>query len=104
MNTLDPYTCFIVLFLLFVIGSVIWSYRRSADMLRNWAAQNHYRLVAYTRSGGLFTPFFWTTSKSQVIFRVTVEDDYGTRRSGWVRCGNWLSGMLSDQIDVRWDE
>jgi hypothetical protein len=28
----------------------------------------------------------------------------GGVRSGWVRCGSWWLGLLSDQVEVRWDQ
>ena len=34
---------------------------------------------------------------------VTVQDREGRVRSGYVRCGGFLFGLLSDRADVRWD-
>jgi hypothetical protein len=28
----------------------------------------------------------------------------GRRRKAWVRCGGWFLGMLSDNVEVAWDE
>ena len=47
-------------------------------------------------------PYFWTSSKGQTVYRVTVEVRGGVR-TGWVRCGGWWLGLLSDQAEVRWD-
>ena len=49
-------------------------------------------------------PFSWTTSRSQTVYRVFIEDRFGRIRSGWVRCGSWFFGLSSEQIEVRWDE
>src|SRR5262249_35973173 len=48
-------------------------------------------------------PFFWTSSKGQTVYRVTVEVK-GAVRTGWVRCGSWWLGLRSEQVEVRWDE
>jgi hypothetical protein len=47
------------------------------------------------------THFFWTTSQDQVVYYVTVLDQLGRERRGWVRCGSWFLGMFSNQADVR---
>jgi hypothetical protein len=38
------------------------------------------------------------------INRVTVEDEQGRRRTGWVRCGGWFWGLLSDATEAHWDD
>jgi hypothetical protein len=43
------------------------------------------------------------SSNAQAVYRVKVRTRDGRLRRGWVRCGGWLSGVLSDQVDVRWD-
>ena len=47
---------------------------------------------------------FWTSSRGQTVYCVTVEDEQGNQRHGWVRCGSWLFGLLSDNVDVRWED
>jgi hypothetical protein len=81
-----------------------WHYSRSDSLLRQWAERNGYGLVSQDHRYLVRGPFFWTTSRGQTVYRVTVEDEGGNRRSGWVRCGSWLLGLLSDQVEVRWDD
>jgi hypothetical protein len=42
--------------------------------------------------------------QEQTVYRVTVEDGQGCRRTGWVRGGGWLRGLLSDTTEVHWDD
>lgn len=96
-------TVFFALFALAVV-SVIWSFQRSNEMIQNWAHQNGYHIIE--AKVPLFSkgPFFWTTSKNQSVYRVVVQDGTGKTRSGWVRCGSYLGGLLSDKTEVHWDD
>ena len=83
------------------IALIVWGDRRGLRILENWAADNGFSLlsreVRYLRRG----PFFWTTSRSQVVYYVTVRDNLGIERRGWVRCGGWFLGLFSDTAQVR---
>ena len=85
------------------IGSYLWRKSRAEKMLFGWAAQNALRLIAYERRSFLRGPFFWTSGRSRVVYRVTVQLPDGCILNCWVRCGGWFLGMLSDNVDVRWD-
>jgi hypothetical protein len=73
-------------------------------VLDNWATENNLRIVEYERRSVRTGPFFFTTSRSQVVYRITVEDEAGQVRRGWARCGNPLVGLLSDRVVVQWDD
>jgi hypothetical protein len=81
-----------------------WQFRRSDTLLERWAERNGYTLIEREYRWFARGPFFWTSSKGQTVYRVTVEDKAGRRRSGWVRCGGWFFGLLSDTAEVRWDD
>ncbi len=81
-----------------------WHYSRSDSLLRQWASRNGYRLVSQEYRYLLRGPFFWTTSRGQTVYRVTVEDEGGNLRSGWVRCGGWFLGLLSENVEACWDD
>jgi hypothetical protein len=81
-----------------------WHFSRSGSLLQRWAEGNGYRLVRQEYRHLFKGPFFWTSSRGQTVYYVTVEDREGKRRSGWVRCGGWLLGLLSDNVEVRWDD
>ena len=94
----------IVAFVVFAIVMIAWHFSRSRSLLDQWAADNGFRIIESSYRNLVRGPFFWTTSKGQTVYRVTVEDGSGRRRSGWVRCGGWFLGLLSDRVQVRWDD
>jgi hypothetical protein len=95
----------------FAIGAVVvlvllalwWHYGRSSSLLHQWAAENGYRIVRQQYRNFFKGPFFWTSARGQTVYYVVVEDAAGNTRSGWVRCGSWWLGLLSDNVEVRWD-
>lgn len=93
----------VLIFAAIGIASIFWDFSRSDSLLNRWAASSGLRILEcerrYLRRGG----FFWTTSKGQVVFYVTVEDREGGVRHAYVRVGGHWLGLLSDRVDVRWD-
>ena len=94
----------VVAFAAFAIFMIAWHFSRSRSLLEHWADENGYRIVESSYRNFVRGPFFWTTSKGQTVYRVTIEDRGGRVRSGWVRCGGWWLGLLSDRVQVRWDD
>jgi hypothetical protein len=102
--------------LIFMIGPLMiaffvtvfwWFDRRSKIILKKWADENGFEIVEKKQRYMIFTgPFkFWTNSRNQIIYCLTVRDREGHERSGWARCGSYLGGVFfSDKIEVRWDE
>ncbi len=84
--------------------AIVWHFSRSSDLLHQWAERHGYRIVQQEYRNFFKGPFFWTSSKGQTVYYVTVEDRAGHRRNGWVRCGGWFLGLLSNDVEVRWDE
>ncbi len=90
--------------LLLAAAGLAWHFSRSRSLLEQWAMENGYELL-HTEYRNLFRgPFFWTSSKGQTVYYVKVRDRQGTTRSGWVRCGGWWLGLLSDKTQVRWED
>jgi hypothetical protein len=85
------------------ILSMVWRFRRADSLLLQWADRHGYRIINQEYRSFLKGPFFWTSSKGQMVYYVTVKDSEGNIRRGWVRCGGWFIGMLSDHVDVSWD-
>lgn len=82
---------------------IAWSLTRSQRMLDQWAAESHLKLVSANPCWVNRGPFLWTTSKHQMIYRITVVSEDGERRSGWARCGTFFGGLFADSVEVRWD-
>jgi len=84
-----------------------WFYRRAKIILQKWADDQGYEIIRKKQRYLIFTgPFkFWTNSRNQIIYQLTVRDRDGHERSGWARCGSYWGGVFfSDKIEVRWDE
>jgi hypothetical protein len=86
------------------IAAFMWHLSRSRSLLEKWAAENGYKIL-HTEYRNLFRgPFFWTSSKGQTVYYVKIRDREGNVRTGWVRCGGWWLGLLSDKTEVRWED
>jgi hypothetical protein len=94
----------IIAFAILAILAMVWHSGRSSSLLNQWAAQNGYRVISQEYRTFFKGPFFWTSTKGQTIYYVVIEDSGGNRRGGWVRCGGWWLGLLSDNVEVRWDD
>lgn len=87
-----------------VTGASYWRYRRSRRLLARWAQRSHVELLRAERRLVSRGPFFWRSSDSQIVFRVTVRDRDGQVRRGFVRIGGWFLGVLSDQTAAEWED
>ena len=77
---------------------------RRRECLFRWASNNNLRLVHFRHPFVVETsPFPFSVSRSQHVFRVEVETESGNRKSGWVRIGSPWLGLLSKRADVNWD-
>ncbi|MDH3590587.1 MAG: hypothetical protein OER88_01820, partial [Planctomycetota bacterium] len=68
------------------------------------AATNGYTLESAQYRWFWRGPFFLRSTEEQSVFYVTVKDAGGRARKGWVRCGSFWAGILSDKATVKWDE
>ena len=94
----------ILLVAIVAIGSMAWHFSRSRSILEQWAAEQGFEIVHREYRSFRRGPFFWTTSKGQTVYYVTVRDSTGNQRSGWVRCGGWFLGLMADKAEVRWED
>jgi hypothetical protein len=95
---------FCVALVIFAISAAfVWHFRRSRQLLENWAERNGFEILEAEYRHFFKGPFFWRSTKDQTVYRVTVRDRSGVR-SGWVRCGGWFLGLMTDKAEVRWDE
>lgn len=86
-----------------IVMSLLWHTGRSQTLISRWAAEQGFEVLACQYRLMFRGPFSWSTSKGQTVYRVTVRDRAGRLRYGWVRCGSWLLGLLSDRVEVRWE-
>jgi hypothetical protein len=81
-----------------------WHFSRSAGILQQWASENGFEILEKSYRHFFRGPFFFRASKHQTVYRVTVRDKAGNVGTGWVACGSWWWGLMSNQAQVRWDE
>jgi hypothetical protein len=86
------------------LASFFWSRARGYDIVDGWSAQNGYRLQRAELRWFDRGPFFWTTSRGQLVYRVRIIDRDGRTRDGWVKCGGAVLGLASRRVAVRWDD
>ncbi len=83
-----------------------WAFRASAKVaVQRWAAKQGYQVLCF-QSPFLSGGFDWfTTSRGQVVYLVTIRDRVGHERKAWVRCGSFMGGALfSGQVEVKWQD
>jgi hypothetical protein len=88
---------------IFAIWMIGWREQRTEEILNKWAQDNGY-VILEQKHEFWNGPFFWSTSKGQEVYYVTVRDKADVIRSGWVRLGGYWWGLSEDKAEVRWDE
>lgn len=81
-----------------------WACFRARRLLRRWANENGFRLLAFKAVVSGPREWMWTSSSRQVLYSVRVLDKNGQERRGWVRCGTFWNGIFSDKIEVKWED
>jgi hypothetical protein len=83
---------------LFLLGLFLADLR-SKYMLKEWGRSNGFEILSHEERW-----HFKHAARGKSVFRVTVLDSVGRRRSGYAQCGlRWL-GLLPDNVVVRWDD
>jgi hypothetical protein len=80
---------------------------RLKAVLRAWQAEGGFQIVSFKkRNLTLRGPFRWgTVSRNQVVYHVRVRYRDGRERTGWVRLGSFLGGvLLSTKADAIWED
>lgn len=81
-----------------------WELWRSRTLLARWAVRKGVEIIWARRRWVFKGPFFWKSTSGQVVFRVKVRDLQGYERTGWVLCGNYVTGMVTEQTSEIWDK
>jgi hypothetical protein len=80
-----------------------WFFSRSRTLLRRWAIANRYELLQVETRNLRRGPFFQRSSKHQAVCFITVRDQDGRERSGWLCLGDYWTGLFSDKSEVIWE-
>ena len=92
---------------IFAIGcfvAVVYFFNKQRRaMLTRWALENRLDILEVEERYFQTGPFkWWTTGRSQVVYRAIVRDSSGKEQLAWVRCGSWFIG--GKQVEVRWGQ
>jgi hypothetical protein len=80
-----------------------WLFEAHAQSIfQKWATAEGYTILRFRRAflSGAFS--FWTTSRGQAVYFITVRDNQGVERNACVRCGRFATGVFSGGIEVKW--
>ena len=75
---------------------------RRREALFRWASTNGFRVLKFSQPIVEATPFRFTPSKAQPVFKITVADSAGLEQTGFVRLGDMLRGLSSTKAEVCW--
>lgn len=89
-----------------IIALYVWGLlrlRRARAAIRAELTRSGYDIVDMKHRLVRLGPLFWTTTRSQIVYRIVVRDAAGRRRAGWTRWGRtWL--LKPDTLELRWDD
>jgi hypothetical protein len=91
-----------------IAAFIAWSWlfhARAKAIVQKWAAEHGYVVLQFESPFHTGAFRWWTTSRGQVVYCVTIRDGAGCERKAWVRCGSYRGSVLfSDEIEVRWQD
>jgi hypothetical protein len=94
----------IIGFVIVAIASWTWTINRSRSMLDQWAADNGLSILQAEMRFLRTSPYLFRHAKGQTVHYVTVRDVAGHVRHAYVRCGGWFAGLLSNAVNVDWQD
>jgi hypothetical protein len=87
----------------FVLFAIWWQNARAEAMLERWCRHTGFELLERRYCWIPVGPYVLAPLHGQWVFRVTIRNRAGRVRTGHVRCGSMLLGVLAEEVDVRWD-
>lgn len=90
-----------------VIGGIailswMWQSSRVDNLVNQWASQNGYYLLSYSRVWFSLDPFAMFAGKNRPVYNISVQDRNGNTRNGLLRVGGYWLGLWSDTCEVKW--
>lgn len=91
-----------------IAAFIAWAWlfqARAKSVVQKWASEHGYAVLRFESPFHTGAFSFWTTSRGQVVYSITLRDAVGCERKAWVRCGSYVGSVLfSDDIEVRWQD
>lgn len=95
-----------VIVVILIAACVLWGLvrlRAGRAAIRTALERDGYSIVTMHRSLFRQGPLFWSTTPSQIVYRVQVRESSGRQRTVWARWGrSWLP--KPDAVDFKWEE
>jgi hypothetical protein len=73
---------------------------RCAELIFRWAADHGITIVRYHKRYVRTGPFKWTPGVP--VYHVTIDAGGGKTRHAFLRLGNPVLGVISDEVEVAW--
>ena len=80
-----------------------WQYRKAESQLQSWARRSNYQVLDKQKANPFGTGPMARSGNKQVMYRVTISDESGARRSALVKIGSPTLGVLDDDLVVEWE-
>jgi hypothetical protein len=97
---------FLVTFGALIVATLAWGVirlRQGRAAIRSALERDGYSIITMRRSLFRQGPLFWSTTPSQIVYRVLVCESEGRQRYVWARWGrSWFP--KPDGVDLRWDD
>lgn len=87
----------------FALFAVWWQNDRAEAMLERWCRHTGFELLDRRYCWIPAAPYVLAPLHGQWVYRITIRNRAGRVRTGYVRCGSELLGVLAEEVDVRWD-
>lgn len=103
MNGDNSFYYYFAVFAVIVIALAALVSKNRYSLLDSWAQENKYIILSKKQALLWRGPFWWSSSATQSVFRVKVQDEVGNIKTGWVRVTSftWASGELP--YEAVWD-
>ena len=100
-------TFLIILFaiILVIFLTLIMTFHKNSGLkeIDKWATKEGLEILSSEYRWLKRGPYFINSSNQQRIFYVTVRDKAGNIKKCWVKVGGFFFGLLSDKIDISWE-
>ncbi len=103
---MDPFVIIgigLLCFFCAVLAGIFWEAWRSGRMIQEWADEHGYTILGKKQPLVNLGPFRWEKPQGRTFYHVTVRDGKGHTHDGWICCGSKGFGLLSNKIEIRWD-
>ena len=98
-----PVMLVFVLSLMVIIFVGFFHYKKSNQILNDWASDNQFVIIESKLQLFNQGPLYWTTSPAQTVYYVKIACKKDARiKQGYLRCGNICGVLFSSKAEINW--